>query len=130
MIKPNEIRIGNYLSYDEDATVFTVKEISETGFSVVSKTEDTWIDAFQFSGVRLTERWLKKFGFLQKFTDKELWHNNKILTWRLKYSDIEKAAFFISDVYPELGFGVSFGPRIEYVHQLQNIYFAVFNEEL
>ena len=67
--------------------------------------------------IELTEEWLIKFGF-KKMNYKLL---NKIVfyseTWDIEFSDNE---FYMPDI----------GIVVKYVHQLQNLYFALTNEEL
>lgn len=72
-----------------------------------------------FKGIPLTEEWLLKFGLEERYVKNEWsWHLNK---WN-SYTEIRKTegGFKFLDGYPE----------IKYVHQLQNIYFALTGEEL
>ena len=51
-------------------------------------------------------------------------------TWRVWYDDFEKVATYCTDIYPELGYAVYLPVRIDYVHQLQNLFYALTGEEL
>ena len=111
-MKANELRIGNKVDiYGNVATI-------------VPNDFEKWIDVKNNSYVmknlkpiELTEEWLIRFGF-KKMNYKLL---NKIVfyseTWDIEFSDNE---FYMPDI----------GIVVKYVHQLQNLYFALTNEEL
>jgi len=127
-IKANELRIGNliYNSYTQD--VFSVYSMFIVQFS---KTEDTNIKP-----VLLTEEWLLKFGFKNikehwvKYDDKpEGFHTNSICI--IQHKDL------FSRKHLSFSFSASgnYNPNsidfeVKYVHQLQNLYFALTGEEL
>jgi len=135
VIKANELRIGNWVNYDEDGTNFIVTEISETGIAVVNDEELTWIELDQFSGIPLTSGWLVlKFGFkdLNEFI-------NTPNTFRK--GDFEIIKCFWDEGQPTFHLSKTPNgdltyyrhgkvPIIQYVHQLQNLYFALTGEEL
>jgi hypothetical protein len=114
MIKPNELRIGNLLEYF----------IGEDGCQWETTKLDGW-DLYQCEiknenfnkvhrGITLAEDWLIKLGF---YTDSPyLTH----YIFGLKYNRHTK--FF---VYGDITFD-----QIKYVHQLQNLHFALTGEEL
>jgi hypothetical protein len=122
-MKASELRIGNYILFSEDNTIFEVGSIEEKGYTVQNEEETTWIEAYQFEPITLTKKWLLKFGFEINRQTKE---NNNI--WRCNCTqgnfDIEQIiGFFLWD-------NNSYSPKIEYIHQLQNLYFALTGEEL
>jgi hypothetical protein len=64
MIKANELRIGNWVDFSEDSTLFQVTEISEKGLGVKNDNEETWIDLDQFEPIPLTpEILVNNLGF-------------------------------------------------------------------
>lgn len=75
-------------------------------------------------GIPLTDEWLTKFGFI---SDEISWY------YSLDY-DKEKETFKIFELQDESGYAIlgvnEFSICIKYVHQLQNLYFALANEEL
>jgi len=89
-----------------------------------------------YSPITLTEEWLVKFGF-EKYTDKDEIVYSHL---GLKYCDvyltedereiIPEFSFYSYDSkdYLTLIYGLEI--QIEYVHQLQNLYFALTGEEL
>jgi hypothetical protein len=104
-----ELRIGN-----------CVKEIKHNFNGVVRASdyhfeaiEDNEIDLFP---IPLTEEWLLKFGF-EKFITKDIYP-----TFALNDFNWNDGILYIV--------GYSFINHIKYVHQLQNLYFALTNEEL
>lgn len=132
-MKSNELRIGNILTvgrYD-----VKVIEIHPLGVQVcdLEETQDTWepyVD--RIKPIPLTEEFLLKFGF--ENIDKG---DNDFIT----YTDSEHNYYLQIDVRRKDGkyliLDNSFDDLrafsmvdIEYVHQLQNLYFALTGEEL
>lgn len=107
-MKANELRIGNYVYQLFDK--IKVPAVIEN-FNDLIKIEQNIKD---FKPILLTEKWLLKFGF-----NKE----NKSFTkmghprWQL-VRNISKNVYYYK------------GANIEYVHQLQNLYFALIQKEL
>jgi hypothetical protein len=101
MIKANEIRIGNWLKGAYD---FQVTEIP--GY-----------DQGCYDPIPLTEEWFTKFGFVNGRN-----HGGMVLLVdkdRGDYLDSNVRFVFFPGSY-----------NIQYVHQLQNLYFALSGEEL
>jgi len=117
-MKNTEIRIGNYV-YRNDILV-TVDE--QTFWDMKNNPE-------QYKPVRLTENWLEKLGFqkdmdgsfvyglIALFKDKRLKQNVYLYTDAIN-SFHEGQWVVINDL------------KVEYIHQLQNLYFALTNQEL
>ena len=70
--------------------------------------------------IKLTEQWLKGFGF-EKFGDYEIYNKEDFQIDKTAKEQNEKGYWFFINEYPV---------NIMYVHQLQNLYFALCNEEL
>jgi len=115
-MKASELRIGNYILFSEDNTIFEVGSIEEKGFTVQNKEETTWIEAYQFEPITLTEEWLLKFGFQKNGC--------------YYISEETNIEFYLTNgkLYCELHGETIF--NIENVHQLQNLYFALSGGEL
>ena len=115
----NELRIGNLILVDGEITEITGIKKSTVSFS----------DGFQMfiaggiEPIPLTEEWLLKFGF-----DKVLPRNDKMYYRLNDYFVIEDSRFFLlgDDAFEIL----KLRQEIKYVHQLQNLYFALTGEEL
>jgi hypothetical protein len=117
-MKANELRIGNLVCYSEDNTIFKIYAIERDGFSVENQIEATWIECGEFEPIPLTEEWLKKNGFERKGL-------NGYLTI---FTPCGKGLVFKDNYF--IFAGVTIETPIKYVHQLQNLYFALTSEEL
>ena len=122
-MKAKELRIGNYVSrcdlFDNHSRVEQILEIARkiktTGAVTVICTPS------EIEPIPLTEEWLLRFGFENKYEDQE---DNPIY----KFESIEIVKTLFKDKYHlYAGF-----PSIEikHVNQLQNLYFALTGEEL
>jgi hypothetical protein len=116
-MKANELRIGNKIIFSEDGTIFTVGSIEEKGFMVQNEEETAWIESEEFEPIPLTEEWLLKFGFA--------WKN-------FAFRDGKFTVRFQKEFYVYLSVeGIRpITIKLDYVHQLQNLYFTLTGEEL
>lgn len=107
-MKANELRIGNYV-LDNLGGILKIKGVNEDS------------DLSHVRGITITEEWLFNFGFEKVKEDifSLLKDNKKVCT-------ISKGNFGRFE-YTQL---TVHGIYIEYVHQLQNLYFALTGEEL
>jgi hypothetical protein len=104
-MKSNELRINNYyLAFGVD-----LKQVE-------TLTKDKIL--IDFTPIPLTEEWLLKFGFYKNI-DTELFEKGG---FQIEIS-VLKCLFYL----PEFG---DWHKEIEYVHQLQNLWFALTGEEL
>lgn len=111
-MKANELRTGNYVMYSSLIQVNDYK---------IDECEE---HPTRFGPIQLTEEWLLKFGFTEKY--KSI-HNS----WTKNGSKI----FQLSDYEDEEGelmneFYYEGNVHVKYVHQLQNLYFALTEKEL
>ena len=117
-MKASELRIGNLV--DLGNRIAKIIEINHSACVVVDleETQDTIEEYERTKEIPLTEEWLVKFGFE---TDHIEWWNGIICLGIFKdglyYLPTDQISFRI-------------GKEIEYVHQLQNLYFAITGEEL
>jgi hypothetical protein len=132
-MKAKELRIGNWIS-----TIYGMEfQVYPMAFKQMPTDEkhnlilDTW------KPISLTEEWLLKLGFNKN--DKNRWvkekshyaifyfeyyatgENNSM--WRIEYHDTDYGKNEYKDCH-------QWGERIKYVHQLQNLYFALTGKEL
>lgn len=128
-MKANELMIGNYVYFHGD-----VEEINMVdGFGIIGREEQPLCSIDEFEPIPLTEEWLLKFSFLK---DEEYLSIGRFdYKYCFKYRDwANNWAFYIE--YTDSGnpnddgikYPVAFD--IKYVHQLQNLYFALTGEEL
>jgi hypothetical protein len=107
-MKPNELRIGNLVN-DNLGGILKIKGI---------KTES---DLSHIRPIKLTDKWLIDFGF-----EKTEWDNNN--SFRKMVGNNDYTIVFYSNCICEIGDVIV--KEIQYVHQLQNLYFALTGNEL
>lgn len=120
-MKASELRIGNYFHGDvlcpSEYEVITAKEILDLN-------DDPLDDYYQ--PIPITEEWLIKLGFIQVFG---LYNNFKV-----KAGDYWNSVKFIDGEWcynnDDSDAGCYFVTTIEYVHELQNLYYAINKAEL
>lgn len=123
-MEAKELRIGNYYrrmyghGY-EDIVKATIEDIIEINTK-------PWSEHVWFDGIELTNEWIIKFGF-----DIKLEYLNDSASTEDKIIIHEKDGYYLligsywgGEEYVETT------KKIKYVHQLQNLYFALTNEEL
>lgn len=121
MLKESELRIGNIIQlvFSDHTNIGIVESISTQSIQlnvIYSDGKNKLADNSERQGVPLTEEWLLKFGFEG--------HGEGIMQdiYTLKYFNVQNS---------EAGF-LHLGSQValRYVHQLQNLYFALTGEEL
>lgn len=112
-MKSTEVRIGNLVLSDN-------KIVSVSGWYLYQKTigENTnqYDKNLDWKPIPLTEELLKKFGFEHESEIEDFYHIQKLGTMRWLNKKLH---------HPSLGIIPT-----EYVHQLQNLYFALTGDEL
>jgi hypothetical protein len=123
-MKANELRIGNYYHYhiidefDDPTEYDIVCQTDAEDLDILSNEEDP-----DYRPIPLTEEWLLKFGFIKSKLEGYDVHFK--YSHHLLHSSI--TALYNAD-FSLLLDNVARG--IKYVHQLQNLYFALTGEEL
>ena len=112
-MKAEELRIGNYIYYSSEVSKDELMTVSIGTFGLMLYNSD------QLSPIPLTEEWLLKFGFESDEITFEF--NGFTLGW---YKG-DKMYYL-----PTGQISLRHKKEIEYVHQLQNLYFALTGEEL
>lgn len=155
-MKASELRIGNWVKikdkifedgWDIGYDIYKTNEFQITGFNDGSSMKDCKVICFyeipskMFGGfihsgcrdididpIPLTEEWLEKLGFTLGGYNMLFWYHEKL-------KGLDFAGINWADAeYPEYQF-LNYGIGTEiyqvyYVHQLQNLYFALTGEEL
>ena len=114
-MRAEELRIGNWVEIIDSEGVYT---------TVTKSTFDCDVEVF-YEPIQITEEWLLKFGFKRTFE-------------KLKGCYVDKHGKYMLCDNNENGFDIYiFGydedlyiNSINYIHQLQNLYFALTGEEL
>jgi hypothetical protein len=122
-MKANELRIGNYLQ-GKSRFVKVTKIYSEHAIGIGSG------DPYYVSGenpcltpIPLTEEWLLKFGFLHSLRLDDFMFKKGNDCFQIQPY---KEGFSNSVLYNDM----EIVDRLQHVHQLQNLYFALTGEEL
>jgi hypothetical protein len=126
-MKINELRIGNFIQVPYGNEEPWIREVDYLSGDFVVTQNGRYCNDDEFDFAPLTEEWLLKFGFVKydQMGDNSFWNYNlpNHRGWNL--------AIFNPGIY------VSFGtlnwdncPTIQYIHQLQNLYFCLTGQEL
>lgn len=117
-MKASELRIGNLVYFKNTHDVAKVELIHNNHFDCRDE-YGSFIPNGNYEPIELTEEWLLKFYFTQKLGNWELpnfrFHINKPMNYD---------GFVFCDGYSVIT------DKIHYVHQLQNLYFALCGDEL
>lgn len=121
MINPKELRIGNYV-HKIDAAIYDSKIEYSNRLHVISHNDIYHIvedgDPTNHP-IPLTPEWMEQCGFnIRPGNRFYIFHNERVLFeyWLHDGSVVIEGAFF--------------GGKIQHLHQLQNLYFALTGEEL
>jgi|694.fasta_scaffold01065_86 hypothetical protein len=109
-MKVQELRVGNFYDNNGEPCIVTPWTIQE-----VFEAERSWCKP-----IPLTEEWLLKFEFWTSDWDVHSTLRKQVLDSSLVY-DKDNKTFDLGDLL---------NIKIEYVHQLQNLYFVLTGEEL
>jgi hypothetical protein len=121
VIKINELRIGNLISDLSDRTGF-VKSLAWNKVAVKLEFSTINTDCDGVKPIPLTEEWLLKFGFVQQ-QDVNKDFINRTVRICLCVDDVWRCVTFIPEELMD-------EPKIQHVHQLQNLYWCLTGEEL
>jgi len=115
-MKKEELMYGNKLLFLNEVVTFShISQIREDGVFWI-KTIESKIDSksFHFKPIPITEEWLLKFGFFK--------HNNAYVLEKPN----ENIMNFKFSIWSDFTYNSSeFPVELKYVHQLQNLYFAL-----
>ena len=132
MIKTNELRIGNFVSINNGFemlvhSIFQNDTVYLDFIPPLINEADVWEEDYKYlAAIPLTEEWLFKAGFKEiKFLNEYLVQEKgyKYLDMIIRYGYFDGHRFLF-DLANEKCI------NLKYVHQLQNLYFAICGEEL
>ena len=120
-MKASELRIGNYIQFRHTETPVKI-----TLGDFVREYKNEHLEDYE--PIPLTEEWLVKFGF-EKVTDFQFSIDDSYLTLKVEDDNWDELCMdvFIMTLDMHKPFYIT---CIEYVHQLQNLYFALTGTEL
>ena len=124
-MKANELRIGNWVDYEKTTHIITAIDSGNYGRSrwiKQSASEPDYEHTFkEIEPIPLTPEILEKAGFYYQELSEGLYFNEMF-----GYIENGKEGFIMADDMGEN----SLHYEIKYLHQLQNLYFALTGEEL
>lgn len=120
-MKASDLRIGNYVNEwlnNDSPNDKKIQKVITVEYSDIFICSD---DSNRYSPIPLTEDWLEKFGLVcDKDADEfEEWYNPDVESW-----------FILKDKVGGYYYPYGSSIEIDFVHQLQNLYFALTGEEL
>jgi len=120
-MEARELRIGNLMELPngEISKVTGFTENGKVWFVREPKHEECALKINQVKPIPLTEEWLFEFGFIDDFSK----------DFRVRLIGHRLGDFFITEKMKLLTSDIN-SVKIKYVHQLQNLYFALTGEEL
>lgn len=114
-MKASELRVGNFIRFNNLIQPEEIITINPRFFCSAMCNKDFDINGY-YKPIPLTEEWLLKFGFKKENT----LHDGTSVYNGTPY-------LYFKDGYARISIKT---PDIEYVHQLQNLYFSLTGEEL
>ena len=123
MIKANELRIGNFITYADKIGIvdgFINREICHSSGNRDYNEEPSYEP---FKGIQITEEWILRAGF-EKLTSIEKGFKSNSYTYGRGYS------FIVHLNNGLLSTNFWQGNEKKFVHQLQNLFFSLVGEEL
>ena len=133
-MKKEELMYGNKLLFLNEVVTFShISQIREDGIFWI-KTIEPKIDSksFHFKPIPLTEEWLLKFGFTE---EKQYYSSILSFFWLDAHKSLENSEFYIFFDTEVKSIGLhsmenennisKYFYNIKFVHQLQNLYFAL-----
>jgi hypothetical protein len=122
-MKVSDLRIGNYIS--PLGMGITVVEGFCIWDGLIQSSDFAERDIEDFKGIPLTKEWLLKIGF--EFAV-DTWYFNGFALWETEWGD-DKGATGIGYFY-ELRERGMMDKHIQYLHELQNLYYSLTGEEI
>ena len=112
-MEAKDLRIGNYIDYTTEREIVTMQTTYEYLRLIHNGNKN-------FKPIQLTEEWLLKFGFKYSSRLEEFMFKDNFEIQPYKRGFLNAVIWCDNQVLEEL----------KYVHELQNLYFALTGEEL
>jgi hypothetical protein len=114
MIKQTELRIGNKVMYKNQ--LVDVLSVHDSG--IIYSNQGMYIKVEHISPVQLTGELLISFGFKHSYDG----------IYKYKYRDLTEVFHTLNEYF--FRFDGKFIASCRYLHELQNIFFAIYKEEI
>lgn len=123
MKRNTEVRIGNLVNYNEKPN--RILKISRTHFNLINDEKRKFVYLKDAEGIELTSEWLENMGFEETIPE-----NHTFTVYR--YSEWLSGGWL--DIHLDKGKGAFLNgvliAECNYVHQLQNLFYALEGKEL
>lgn len=117
MIQVNELRIGNYINYEQTTHVIAELHSDKVLHFWEQCTSDRYFSEYQsIKGIKLSKQWLLKLGFELDEEGTAFFH--------------QRTGFPLTKQFTMYAGSYIEWVKIDYVHQLQNLHFALKGKEL
>lgn len=128
-MKANELRLGNHvLNENKHEVVFQLVTELNGEYLVIEGINNT--PEHEITPIQLTEEWLLKFGFEKCINSVTHWFKKQISPSVYLGIDIIGATSITEEFQNEFICLVFLPNKVQYVHQIQNLYFLLTGEEL
>ena len=128
-MKPEELRIGNWVKTDYDRPEKITAIINGKALMAQTKHTNIGVNKSRCEPIPLTEQWLKDFGFDGGNGFILIIQDDENYDWVLQaYIYDAEIQIWIVDPDDDKAFGPTI--KVNHVHQLQNLYFALTGKEL
>lgn len=128
-MKVNDFRIGNLLQ-TQDGDLLAVTELAlekdQIGLFVLDRSKFPLPDGWKAGPINLTELWLEKLGFKNVGLSGNVFEHKKQIGIDSRFV-VEVAGY---EFFAQINFEVCQFGELKYVHQLQNLYYAITGHEL
>lgn len=134
MIKPEDLRIGNWLQFEDKPvqveSIDPLRELPERNLKCSIQIKE-WLTDIHYT---FTGKWLNRFEPIQLDTD---WlercgrkcEKGNGWEYQIQVGALNWYFRWNTEWYSEVG-GIYIDSRVQYVHQLQNLYFAFTGKEI
>lgn len=122
-MRKQDLRIGNTIYFGGQ-----IDSVTEISHNHIRTKNNGWLPIEGVKGVQSTEEWLERLGFIKQYhelSSESFYHKNEEL-FGFDYEDVGMFPRVLRHVWD----GSYTGSPCAYVHQLQNLYFALTGEEL
>ena len=139
-MQTNELRIGNYVSDDEDDSIMIVSSIEDPQytrwnsgdeFNIVCRASSTTYFEGEFKPIELTEGWILQLGF------KKVKLETALKDFYIEYYQKDNFVVYLLSDFFEVELITKSGEQFNLfktfkkeIHILQNLYFSLMGEEL
>jgi hypothetical protein len=130
-MKASELRIGNLLEFSNGIQPTKTVTVGRRFFSSASieKEDGDFEITGYYKPIALNEIWLQKLGFKKKGSEWKLFPCAEVQIIVFNENDYNGVMFYTRTIHTDYT-PIYCGSQINYVHQLQNLYYALTSVEL